>query len=155
MSWLIGNQKNNNSSNNESYNNKKKLAQVDIQLQSLKYSIETLGNLLSAAENFAGFKDEKYKSFNYSSSDDYNSLKSEFAWELECFNLAFPTFQKKYGPYKFPLDCPKEHILKDIEKYIARTSKIEDKNLYHLMADIINRKNIKIDFTNLYKWKRM
>ena len=120
-------------------------------MQSLKYIYETLGNLPSVAENFSGFKDEKYTSFNYSSSDDYNSLKSEFAWELECFNLALPTFQKKYGrPYKFPSDCPKERILKDIEKYIARTSKIEDKNLYHLMADIINRKNIKTDFTNLY-----
>jgi hypothetical protein len=137
--------------NNELDNNRKKQLHVNLQLQSLKYSYETLGNLLSSAENFAGLADEKYEAFNYSSSNDYNSLKSEFAWELECFNLALQTYQKKYGPYKFPPDCPKEKILKDIEKYIARTPGVEDKKLYFLMIDIINGKNVKTDFTNLYR----
>ena len=152
MSWMFGgNQKKNSSSDAEPHNNRQKQAMVNLQLQSLKYSYETLGNLLSSAENFAGLADEKYKAFNYSSSNDYNSLKSEFAWELECFNLALQTYQKKYGPYKFPPDCPKENILKDIERYIARTPKIEDKKLYYLMIDIINGKNVKTDFTNLYR----
>jgi hypothetical protein len=91
---------------------------VDKQKQSLKYSYETLGNLLSAAENFAGLANEKYGSYNYSKTTDYNGLKSEFAWELNCFNLAMETYQKKYGPYKFPPDCPKERILSDIQIYI-------------------------------------
>ena len=84
--------------NNELYNDRKKQLHVNLQLQSLKYSYETLGNLLSSAENFAGLADEKYEAFNYSSSNDYNSLKSEFAWELECFNLALQTYQKKIWP---------------------------------------------------------
>ena len=52
---------------------------VDKKKQSLKYSYETLGNLLSAAENFAGLANEKYGSYNYSKTTDYNGLKSEFA----------------------------------------------------------------------------
>lgn len=56
---------------------------VDKQKQSLKYSYETLGNLLSTAENFSGLANEKYGSYNYSKTTDYNGLKSEFAWELQ------------------------------------------------------------------------
>lgn len=125
--------------------------QLDLQKQSLKYSYETLGNLLSAAENFAGLKNEQYSSYNYSSSKDYNSLKSEFAWELDCFKMALDKYQKKYGPYKFPPDCSQEKILNDIQRYISLTPKKEDKKLYLLMADIIKGKKVNTDFTNIYK----
>ena len=124
---------------------------VDKQKQSLKYSYETLGNLLSAAENFAGLANEKYGSYNYSKTTDYNGLKSEFAWELNCFNLAMETYQKKYGPYQFPPDCPKERILNDIQIYIQKMQNNKDKMLYYMMIDIINGKKVNTDFTDLYK----
>lgn len=144
------NHNNHKSSHNSGYNMQDQ-CQLDLQKQSLKYSYETLGNLLSAAENFAGLKDEQYSAYNYSSSNDYNSLKSEFAWELDCFKMAMNKYQQKYGPYKFPPDCSKEKILKDIQKYISLTPKQEDKMLYLLMADIINGKKVNTDFTNIYK----
>lgn len=150
-----GNYNNNydNDYGNNNYGNSNYSSQlmVDKQKQSLKYSYETLGNLLSAAENFAGLANEKYGSYNYSKSTDYNSLKSEFAWELDCFNLAIQTYQKKYGPYKFPPDCPKEKILKDIQIYMQRTTNNKDKMLYHMMADIISGKKVSTDFKNLYE----
>lgn len=124
---------------------------VDKQKQSLKYSYETLGNLLSAAENFAGLSNKKYENYNYSNTIDYNGLKSEFAWELNCFNLAMDTYQKKYGPYQFPQDCPKEGILKDIQIYIQKMNNNKDKMLFYMMADIINGKKVNTDFKDLYK----
>jgi len=124
----------------------------DQQRQSLKYSYETLGNLLSAAENFAGQKNGKYKSYNYSTANDYNGLKSEFLWELKCFKLAMDTYEKKYQrAYEFPPDCPKEAIEKDINLYLQKTKNDEDKNLFILMKEIINGKNVNTDFTNLYE----
>lgn len=124
----------------------------DQQRQSLKYSYETLGNLLSAAENFAGQKNAKYKSYNYSTANNYKDLKSEFAWELKCFKLAMDSYEKKYKkPYEFPPDCPKEAIEKDINLYLQKTNNEEDKNLFILMKEIINGKNVNIDFTNLFE----
>ena len=140
-------------SNGSGYENPKFAPQlmVDKQKQSLKYSYETLGNLLSAAENFAGLANEKYGSYNYSNSKDYNGLKSEFAWELECFSLAMETYQKKYGPYQFPPDCPKEKILNEIKIYIQRMKDKDDKKLYYMMADIINGNKVKTNFKELYE----
>ena len=106
---------------------------------------------MPAAENFAGLANEKYGSYNYSKTTDYNGLKSEFAWELNCFNLAMETYQKKYGPYQFPPDCPKEKILNDIQIYIQKMQNNKDKMLYYMMIDIINGKKVNTDFTDLYK----
>ncbi len=124
---------------------------IDKQKQSLKYSYETLGNLLSAVENFAGLRGEQYHEYDISSSHNYNGLKGEFAWELECFKLAIDNYQKSYGPYQFPPDCPKEKILKDIKRYMQKMDNTNDKNLYILMADIINGKKVNMDFQKLYQ----
>lgn len=137
--------------NNYGNSNFSSQVMIDKQKQSLKYSYETLGNLLSAAENFAGLSDEKYGSYNYSKATDYNSLKSEFAWELNCFSLALEKYQQKYGPYQFPPDCSKEKILNDIKIYIQRTKNNKDKMLYYMMSDIINGKKVNTDFKDLYK----
>lgn len=137
--------------NNYEYSQQLSQTMLDKQKQSLKYSYETLGNLLSAAENFAGLSNQQYRSYNYSNAKDHNSLKSEFAWELNCFNTAIQLYQKKYGPYKFPKDCPKERILKDIQIYKQRMNNEEDRMLYQMMFDIINGKSVNTDFSGLYQ----
>ena len=135
----------------ESSNPMQTLLMKDKQKQSLKYSYETLGNLLSSAENFVGLANENYKDYNYSTAESYNDLKCEFAWELECFKRAIDTFEKKYNvPYKFPPDCPKEKIEEDIKRYMQRCKSAEDKNMFILMHDIINGKKVNVDFTDLY-----
>lgn len=140
-------------SGNANINNCSAQILVDKQKQSLKYSYITLGNLLSAAENFAGFYGEKYGQITvtHTKSGDYNSLKSEFAWELECFSKAKEKYEKTYGPYQFPDDVPKEIILEDIQKYIHNIQNKKDIILYQIMADLIKGKKVSIDFQDLYK----
>lgn len=72
---------------------------IDKQKQALLYSYETLGNLLSSAENFAGLPSEQYEKFNISTAKNHNEMKSEFAWELNCFQMALKKYKKKYGSY--------------------------------------------------------
>jgi hypothetical protein len=124
---------------------------VDKQKQALLYSYETLGNLLSAAENFAGFPNEQYENFNISSANSHKELKAEFGWELNCFNMAIKKYRKKYGEYIFPENYSKEKILKDIKKYIKNTKDEKDKTLYYAMINIINDKKIDINFDELFE----
>ena len=120
--------------------------------QALRYSYETLGNLLSSAENFAGLPNEKYGKYNVTTSNKYEDMKSEFAWELHCFQLAIKKFQKKFQcPYEFPRDLPKEIIIKDIHRYIKRISNQKDKILYYSMINIINGEKININFDKLFE----
>ena len=94
--------------------------------QALKYSYETLNNLLSTAENFAGLQNEKYRDYNITTSYDYENLKSEFVWELHCFQLAVKQFEKKFKcSYEFPIDFHKENIKADIKRYKERITKNE------------------------------
>ena len=124
---------------------------ADKKKQALRYSYETLGNLLSTAENFAGLADEKYKNFNVTTSYDYENLKSEFAWELYCFQLAIKKYQKKFQcPYKFPDDLPKEKIIKDIYRYMGKIQNEKDKILYNSMINIIKGEKLNIDFDKLF-----
>lgn len=124
---------------------------IDRQKQSLKYSYETLGNLLSAAENFAGFANEQYGSFNISSSSNYKDLKSEFIWELKCFKIAKDKYQNSFQTsYQFPPDCSKDKILRDIQRYIQNTKNKEDQLLFYSMADIINGKQVNLDYNKLF-----
>ena len=115
---------------------------IDKQKQSLHYSYETLFHLLSAAENFAGLKNEQYGGYNISIATKYEDLKSEFIWELDCFQLAMKTYIKKYPEYIFPNELPKDKILSDIKRYIdnIKTKKQEDKVLYYAMINIIEGK---------------
>ena len=78
----------------------------------MKYSYETLNNLLSTAENFAGLQNEKYRDYNITTSYDYENLKSEFVWELHCFQLAVQQFEKNLIFIKKILKL----TLKDIKK---------------------------------------
>ena len=118
------------------------------QKQSLHYTYETLLHLLSTAENFAGLKNEQYEAYNISIATEYKDLKSEFVWELDCFQLAMKTYKKKYGEYKFPNELQKEKIIFDIKRYINKipTEKEEDKFLYYAMINIIEGKKTDIDF---------
>jgi hypothetical protein len=127
-----------------------KLKQIDKQKQALLYSYETLGNLLSSAENFAGLPNEQYEKFNISTAKNPNEMKSEFAWELNCFQMAIKKYKKKYGNYVFPEKYSKEKIINDIKKYIKRTPKDKDKVLYFAMIKIINGEKIDIDFDELF-----
>ena len=45
---------------------------------------------------------------------------------------------------------PKEKILKDIKRYINLIPNKEDRKLYYAMIDLINGKNIEIDFDKLF-----
>lgn len=127
-----------------------KLKVIDKQKQALLYSYETLGNLLSSAENFAGLPNEQYEKFNISTAKNFNEMKSEFAWELNCFQMAIKKYKKKYGKYVFPEKYSKEKIIKDIKRYIERTPKDKDKILYFAMIKIINGEKIDIDFEELF-----
>lgn len=124
---------------------------INKQQQSLLYSYETLGNLLSSAENFAGLADEQYKQYNISTAQTYEELKSEFAWELHCFQLAIRKYTKKYGPYIFPEKCPKEKIIYDCKRYINKTKNEKDKILFYSMINIINGEKVDIDFDKLFE----
>ena len=124
---------------------------ISKQQQSLLYSYETLGNLLSSAENFAGLENEQYSQYNISTTKDHEELKSEFAWELHCFQLAIKKYTKKYGIYIFPEKCPKEKIIYDCKRYINRTKNEKDKILFYSMINIINGEKVDIDFDKLFE----
>lgn len=123
---------------------------IDKQKQALLYSYETLGNMLSSAENFAGLANEKYEKYNISTANNHDELKSEFAWELHCFQMAIKKYKKKYGEYIFPEKYSKEKIITDIQRYIKLTPEEKDKALYYAMINIINGKKIDIDFDELF-----
>ena len=141
------------STKNEKEKGEKKVAQklVDKQKQALLYSYETLGNLLSSAENFAGLPNQQYEKYNISTANNHDELKSEFAWELHCFQMAIKKYKKKYGAYIFPEKYSKEKIINDIKIYIQKTPKEIDNALYYAMINIINGKKIDIDFDELFE----
>ena len=137
--------------NNPHYGNLEQI-QSNKKLQALRYIWETLGNLLSSAENFAGEPNVQYRKFNISTSNNYQELKSEFAWELHCFNLAVKQFQKKFQcPYIFPNDIQRDKIKKDISRYIKKVQNKKDIFLYELMQKLINGENIDINFDCLFE----
>ena len=76
-----------------------KQRQINLQNQSLHISYETLMHLLSSAENFAGLIGEHYGAYNISTATEYEELKSEFAYELQCFQKSMILYKKKYGDY--------------------------------------------------------
>lgn len=120
--------------------------------QALRYSYETLGNLLSSAENFAGEQNQKYRKFNISTSNNYEDLKSEFAWELHCFQLAIKKFQQKFQcQYIFPQDLEIETVKKDINRYMKKIQNKKDLFLYELMLKLMNLEDININFDNLFE----
>lgn len=121
------------------------------QQQALAYSYETLGHLLSAAENFAGLTNEQYARFNISTAETSEEKKSEFAWELHCFQLALNKYKNKYGEYPFPNGYSKEKIIKDCERYITITTNQKDKILFYSMINIINGNKSDIDFDKLFE----
>lgn len=140
------------SSGNSHYIQEEKMLLADQKKQALRYSYETLGNLLSTAENFAGLANEKYSKFNITTSYNYENLKSEFAWELHCFQKARQTFQKKFQcPYQFPNDIPQDTILNDINRYMKRTQNKQDIILFNCMINIIKGDKINIDFEKLFE----
>ena len=126
-------------------------SQVNRQKQDLHYSYYILMQLLSSAENFAGLSEEQYGGYNISIAKKYEDLKSEFAWELHCFQKSMQLYIKKYGKnYPYPTNLPKEKILNDIKRYISQTQNDKEKKLYEAMMDLINEKNIDIDFDQLF-----
>ena len=125
-------------------------SQIDRQKQELHYSYCTLMQLLSSAENFAGLSEEQYGGYNISIAKKYEDLKSEFAWELYCFKKSMQLYIKKYGHYPYPIDLPKGKILNDIKRYIDHTPNHKEKKIYYAMMDLINGKNIDIDFDQLF-----
>ena len=124
---------------------------IDKQKQAQLYSYETLGNLLSSAENFAGFTNEQYEKYNISTANNHEDLKSEFVWELNCFQMAIKKYKKKYGEYIFPEKYSKEKIKKDIERYIKNITEENDKVLFYAMIKIIEDEKIDIDFDKLFE----
>lgn len=124
---------------------------INKQQQTLVYSYETLGHLLSSAENFAGFPNQQYSNYNVSSATNHDELKSEFAWELHCFQLALKSYKKKFGEYIYPMKYPKEKIIKDCQRYILNTPNQKDKILFVSMINIINGEKVDIDFDRLFE----
>ena len=132
--------------------NNMKMLQADKKMQALRYSYETLGNLLSTAENFAGLPNEKYSKFNITTNYDYENLKSEFAWELHCFQKARKIFQDKFQcPYQFPNDTSEDNIIKDINRYMKKSKNKQDIILFNCMINIIRGEKININFDKLFE----
>ena len=130
--------------------NKQQNVLIDRQKQSLHYSYETLFHLLSAAENFAGERNKQYEAYNISIAKSKEELKSEFAWELYCFQLALKTHKQKYDKYCYPQKLSREKIISDIERYITKVKDEKDKILFYAMRNIILEKKIDIDFDKLF-----
>jgi len=132
--------------------NNMKMLQADKKMQALRYSYETLGNLLSTAENFAGLPNEKYTKYNITTNYDYENLKSEFAWELHCFQKARKIFQDKFQcPYQFPNDTSEDNIIKDINRYMRKAKNKQDIILFNCMINIIKGEKININFDKLFE----
>ena len=103
----------------------------------LKLSHEALRNLLSLAENYA-----KYGS---------SYIKSEFVWQIYYFQKMMLLYIKKYGPYTFPNNCPKESILNQMIYYKKILIHANDRYLYDAIIDLLyNGKKPKIDFDELF-----
>ena len=130
--------------------NKQQNVLIERQKQSLHYSYETLFHLLSAAENFAGERNKQYEAYNISIAKSKEELKSEFAWELYCFQLALKMYKQKYDKYCYPGKLSREKILSDIERYITKVKDEKDKILFYAMRNIILEKKIDIDFDKLF-----
>ena len=133
---------------------KLKQIQFSVQQQSIAYSYCILGNLLSSAENFVGLQSEQYGHYNISKARTKEELKSEFAWELYCFQLSYKQLLLKYDfleDYPYPKEAPKEKILSDIKRWSEKITDIKDIKLYDYMQKIINGKNVEIDFDKYFE----
>ena len=132
---------------------KLKQIQYSVQQQSIAYSYIVLGNLLSSAENFVGLQNEQYGYYNISKAKTKEELKSEFAWELYCFQLSYKQLLKKFHlqDYPYPKEAPKEKILEDIEKWESRIETEKDFVLFNAMENIILGKKNDIDFDELFE----
>ena len=131
---------------------KQEQIQFSIQQQSLGYSYNVLGNLLSSAENFAGMPNNQYGYYNISKAKSKEELRQEFAWELYCFQLSLNKFITKYKlkEYPYPAEAPKEKILEDIKMWNEKMKDIKDKLLFDAMINIILGKKTDIDFDSLF-----
>ena len=127
--------------------------QFSVQQQSIAYSYNILGNLLSSAENFVGLQNEKYGYYNISKASTQEELKSEFIWELYYFQLSYQKLLLEFDDlddYPFPQEASKEKILSDIKKWSEKIKYIKDIKLYDCMKKIINGKNVHIDFDKYF-----
>ena len=131
-----------------------KQIQFTTQQQSIFFSYNILGNLLSSAENFVGLQNEQYGYYNISKAKNREELKSEFAWELYCFQLSYKQLLKKFDnlyDYPYPIEASKEKILSDIKRWSEKVKDIKDIKLYDYMKKIINGKNVNIDFNKYFE----
>ena len=77
---------------------------------------------------------------DYKPFENIEELKSEFAWELYCFQLALKTHKQKYDKYCYPQKLSREKIISDIERYITKVKDEKDKILFYAMRNIILEK---------------
>ena len=131
---------------------KQKQVQFSVQQQSLAYSYNILGNLLSSAENFAGMPNNQYAYYNISKAKNEEDLRQEFVWELYCYQLSLNNFIRKYNlkEYPYPEKAPIEKILEDIKMWNEQMKDIKDKLLFDAMINIILGKKTDIDFDSLF-----
>ena len=131
---------------------KQKQVQFSVQQQSLAYSYNILGNLLSSAENFAGMPNNQYAYYNISKAKNEEDLRQEFVWELYCFQLSLEKLLEKfdYDKYPYPEKAPKKKILDDINMWKSKKKNSEDKKLFDAMKDIINGRDPKINYDDLF-----
>ena len=59
------------------------------------------------------------------------------------------SYIKRYGPYKFPDNYPKERILERTYYYLKQVHN-KDKYLYGAMIDLLHEKELLIDFDKLF-----
>ena len=94
----------------------------------------------------------QYGYYNISKAKRKEDLRQEFALELHCFQLSLEKLLENYNyhEYHYPAKLPKGKILEDIKMWKSRIKQSEDLLLFDAMKDIINGKNLQINYDELF-----
>lgn len=132
------------------YNNYQAQAQLQGSRQQIKqaqdqeYSNSTLGNLLATAESLAcisGYKKPRkyayYDPYDTGCKKSKDELRTEFMYELECFNISYKNYIKTYKYYDYPRNNSLNSIINDINEWKMNV-KEKDQHYYDSLIKILN-----------------
>jgi len=132
----------------DNYNQEQELLnkQLIIRIQRLKNCHDTLGMIMSYAENYArmkGYKGKmefnKYDYFHCSQNSDEPLYRTKFIASLYNFENTFQFYVKNYGKFDFAKSLSETEIIKRINEYRKFVPE-EDKKIYNNIIKIISKK---------------
>lgn len=113
------------------------------QAQDQEYSNSTLGNLLATAESLAcisGYKKPRkyayYDPYDTGNKKSKDELRTEFMYELECFNISYKNYVKNYEHYDYPRNNSLKSIMNDINEWKMNV-KEKDQHYYDSLIKIL------------------